>query len=182
MTDEQIEFAPEDESEALMPEEEADTVNDDLIDEPSVREEDDAEESIDPYDAMSAVDREAFSALEEEWGTEFESNLALAQETAGAVADDDLIDLLEESGLGNDPRIIRAAAKIGRLLRIGNAQVSPLPSPEEREQLEATLDELSRSPDYWSDRVQRRVRQIHLTLHGDQPISDYPAIGDAGDR
>jgi hypothetical protein len=119
-------------------------------------------------DAISGIDPAAAEALREEWGADFEANLALAREAAGAVADDALVELLDESGLGNDPRIIRAAARIGRLLQAGQGHRGGSPSADERDALEENLDELSRRPDYWTDRVQRRVRQIHLALHGDR--------------
>lgn len=132
------------------------------------RPEDYADEMAEPYDAISAIDPDAVEALREEWGADLEANLALAREAAGAVADEELVELLEESGLGNDPRIIMAAARIGRLLRAEQGDRGDSPNADERDALEETLDELSRRPDYWTERVQRRVRQIHLALHGDR--------------
>lgn len=138
------------------------------------------EEEVDPAESPSADDEEDVEELREEWGADFDANLALAQEAAHAVADDELVDLLEDSGLGNDPRIIRAAARIGRLLRSGRDHIETAGDADGRDALEETLDELSRRPDYWTDRVQRRVRQIHLALHGDHPVAAYRTTGDDG--
>jgi hypothetical protein len=132
----------------------------------------------DPLEAMRRVDPAETERLRREWGAAFDANLQRARSAAAAIADDALIAALEETGLGNDPRILRAAARIGALLETGRA--APKAAGPRRDVLEAELDRLTAGPEYWSDRVQRRVRQIFLSLHGDAPLPVHRAAGDAG--
>jgi hypothetical protein len=133
----------------------------------------------DPLAAMRRVDAAETERLRREWGDAFDANLQRARSAAAAVADDALVAVLEETGLGNDPRILRAAARIGALLEAGRPP-PPKPAGARRHALEAELDRLVAGPDYWTDRVQRRVRQIFLSLHGDAPLPVHRASGDAG--
>lgn len=159
MTDEWSNADPEGDREALPHEPE------EGVDGPQ---EDYGDEITDAYDAAAEVEPDTVEALRAEWGAEFEANMVLAHDGARAIADEALIDLLEESGLGNDPRVIMAAARIGRLLQADGVSGDASADADERDALEETLERLSRRPDYWTDRVQRRVRQIHLALHGDR--------------
>lgn len=130
------------------------------------------------FDAMRAVDAAGAEALRREWGADFARNLELARRAAAAVADDGLIAALEEAGLGDDPRIVRAAAAIGRLLERAD-HGGDAPDGPARQALEQELDRLVARPDYWSDPVQRRVRRIFLDLHGSRPLPVHRAAGDA---
>ena len=56
----------------------------------------------------------AVEALQKEWGSAFEQNLDLAKAAVKRYGGQDLFDHLDETGLGNDPRLIMAFAKIGR--------------------------------------------------------------------
>ena len=133
----------------------------------------------DPLEAMRRVDPAGAERLRQDWGADFDANLRRARSAAAAVADQALVAALEETGLGNDPRILRAAARIGALLE-GRQPARGKPAGGERESLERELDRLVAGRDYWSERVQRRVRQIFLALHGDAPLPVHRAAGDAG--
>ena len=185
MTDQAIEYAGEREAPA---EPDVDQANDGTMDAAADAAPDrpvpdyaptDRAGADDALEAMRQVDPAGAERLRQEWGDDFDANLQRARNAAAAVADDALVAVLEETGLGNDPRILRAAARIGALLEAGR----PAPAKatgSRRHALEAELDRLVAGPDYWSDRVQRRVRQIFLSLHDDAPLPVHRAAGDAG--
>lgn len=58
--------------------------------------------------------QEATVSLKKEWGSAFEQNLDLAKAAVKRYGGQELFDHLDETGLGNDPRLIMAFAKIGR--------------------------------------------------------------------
>ena len=74
--------------------------------------------------AMSAIDPAEAQALSAEWGDSFMDNLALARMGFDHVATPELTELAEETGLGDDPRIIRALAKFGASLSALNRERS----------------------------------------------------------
>lgn len=55
---------------------------------------------------------EAESVLRAEWGRDYEPRVSAASGALRAFGGDDLARLVEETGLGNDPRMIRAFARI----------------------------------------------------------------------
>jgi hypothetical protein len=61
--------------------------------------------------------------LKEEWGDGFNRNLGFAQKVVTTFGDEDLGTYLKESGLGNDPEIIRLLSNIGSKLYTEDALV-----------------------------------------------------------
>jgi len=53
--------------------------------------------------------------LRREWGSSFEAELDIARRAVRAVADPEIVEILE-SGLGNDPRVIRLFNRIGKMI------------------------------------------------------------------
>jgi len=53
------------------------------------------------------------ASLQKEWGSAYDRQVSLAQAAVKEYADDDLISYLDESGLGDDPRLLKVFAKIG---------------------------------------------------------------------
>lgn len=135
--------------------------------------------AADPFAAMHRVDPMGAERLRCEWGADFDANVDRARQAAAAIADDELIAVLEETGLGDDPRILRAAARIGALIEQRSAP-GMRPDGAARAALEGELDRLMAEPDYWTDRVQQRVRRIHLDLHGGGTVPVHRRAGDAG--
>lgn len=78
------------------------------------------------------------TALRQEWGQAFEERVDIAKKVIRSQGDPELIAYLEESGLGNDPRMIKFAFNVGRhfsegdLLR-GAAAVNMSPAEAEEE-------------------------------------------------
>ena len=60
-------------------------------------------------------DPQAAASLAEEWGEGFSDNIKLAREVTGAFADEPLVEVLETTGLGDHPAVLRFAAEIGKL-------------------------------------------------------------------
>ena len=59
---------------------------------------------------------QAATALKDEWGPDYAVKLAQAARAARYFGGEDLLTLLNESGLGNNPQLIRAFEKAGALL------------------------------------------------------------------
>lgn len=67
-------------------------------------------------DMQKKANAEALSALQVEWGGEYNKRIAAAQAAVKEFGDDSLTAYLEESGLGNHPMVIRLMSKIGESL------------------------------------------------------------------
>lgn len=68
------------------------------------------------FEAMSALEPEQAAELRERWGGEAAANLRHAAAAARAFDSPALSAFLEDSGLGDHPALIEAAARIGRRL------------------------------------------------------------------
>lgn len=67
--------------------------------------------------AMADAKKEAVATLQKEWGNAFEQNMSLAHKAIDEFSGDgELRKMLNESGWGDDPRMVRAFAKVGRAL------------------------------------------------------------------
>ena len=139
-----------------------------------------------PWDGEGA---ESLEALKRDWGDDFDANIGYARDAAERFADEALVALLEETGLGDDPRIVRAAAEIGRQLAgidrepvaPGGDGKAPTGIPETgTAALNAELDRLIASPDYWTARGQRRARELFVRLNGEGALPIHRRPGDAG--
>ena len=58
----------------------------------------------------------AISGLKDEWGPTFDRNVSLAQRAVKEYGDETTKAMLDETGLGNDPRVIKLFARIGMAL------------------------------------------------------------------
>lgn len=60
--------------------------------------------------------QETIKALKTEWGSNFDRNTELAYRASLTVGGDKFVEKMEATGLGNDPDMIRAFAKVGEML------------------------------------------------------------------
>lgn len=56
----------------------------------------------------------AESTLKQEWGDKYQANIELARSVVAKFGDEQFVRYVEESGLGNDPRLIKLLAKAGQ--------------------------------------------------------------------
>lgn len=66
--------------------------------------------------ARQLEETRATEALQAEWGTDYTVKLSQAARAARYFGGEDLVNLLNETGLGNNPRLIRAFERAGALL------------------------------------------------------------------
>jgi len=66
--------------------------------------------------AMTEAAEEAKSTLTQEWGGDYEKKTAAATGLVKALSDDDFVDYLAETGLGNDPRMLKAFYKLSTFI------------------------------------------------------------------
>lgn len=90
------------------------------------------------YQQLQAKGREeAINALRREQGANFDGFVNQAKTAMRAYADPDYIQYLEESGQGNDPRVIRMWAKVGKEMmgdtRLQGEGSQPTPADVQRE-------------------------------------------------
>lgn len=143
--------------------------------------------------AMAAIDPGEAHALQAEWGDGFMDNLALARKGFDHVATPDLIALANETGLGDDPRIIRALAKFGASLSALDAEQSTvrlIPRGDEFggggasvEALEERHQDLSAAIHEALDRGDRRTAEkleVARTRVARRLVGGQPIIGEEG--
>ena len=73
-----------------------------------------AESATEQTQKYEQTKEDAGAALRKEYGPAFEQNIDLAQRAAMQFGGSELVQLLNATGLGNEPAIIKAFAKIGR--------------------------------------------------------------------
>lgn len=85
-----------------------------------------AQELVGWYMQQQAADREAFHKdletkrqkavkdLQKEWGDQYDGNVRLMNKALRHFGDDQFAEFLDSTGLGNDPRMIKAFVKIGK--------------------------------------------------------------------
>ena len=73
------------------------------------------------FAAMKEMDPEGAADLERAWATDAGDNLAYAVKAAKVVMTKELARELTETGIGDHPALVRAAAQLGRLLEHGEA-------------------------------------------------------------
>ena len=82
--------------------------------------------------------------LKREWGTNYDSNIDMAQRAFAQFASPEFSKLMDETGLGNHPELLKAFSKVGQMLGddqlivgsgIGGQQRSPQQAKEEIESL-----------------------------------------------
>lgn len=109
-------------------------------------------------------------ALRTEWGSQFDDRLARAKMAVRSIGGADIVEMLEETGLGNDPRVIRLFARFGESLdreRTGGADASsPVEpstlSPEAAERLINTILDDAKSAYYDSGSPRHRATVEHV--------------------
>ena len=63
------------------------------------------------------LQEEAETTLRNEWGSAYQENLTLARKALQAYGDDGLVELLDTSGLGSHPSMVRLLQKVGEGLK-----------------------------------------------------------------
>lgn len=66
---------------------------------------------------LEAQRADVLQGLQREWGDAYEQNVTLAQDAVKELGSDELVDFLEESGLGDDPRLIKFAYEAAKLMQ-----------------------------------------------------------------
>ena len=78
-------------------------------------------------------------SLQKDWGPEFNKNLNLAQRVFNRFADSETLDYIEETGVGNNPQMIKMLARIGEAFSEGGPVLTGEPrgsglSPQEAQE------------------------------------------------
>ena len=71
-------------------------------------------------DALGGSVKDTLAGLEKEWGGALQDNLDLGHQAVLEVGGQALMDVLDSTGLGNHPALIKAFAKVGGILREDN--------------------------------------------------------------
>jgi hypothetical protein len=139
-----------------------------------------AEQGVASHQQIAVTEAEAVQAcettLKQEWGATYQLNQSLAKRTFKTFGDTDLDAAIRESGIGNDPRFVRAFARIGKALGeegllIGDAHVD-----SNKDALSAELRQIEGNVEFISgklaeknraefDRLQARRTDIYRIIH-----------------
>ncbi len=132
--------------------------------------------------AERTADDAALAALRNDWGTEFDANLGLAQRLVGEVAAPELVAAFDRSGLAGNPFLLRAVAEVARRLYGPNgaaASASMPPSGRNTGRIRTRLDELhalqfhddpTQRDAYRSAPVQGELERLYAALYGHAPV------------
>ena len=119
---------------------------------------------------VAKVREDAEAAMRRDWGADYDATLARARRAMRHFGGDGLDALMEETGLGNDPAVLRAFACIGRemaedglLAGGGDAGASV------QERIDRIMAEHFGKPSYTSQAVQDELRDLYEALHGTGP-------------
>lgn len=137
-----------------------------------------AGQAVQQHQALSAAREaqgaEALGALKTEWGQAFDQNVGAAARAAKHFGGQELVDALNSSGAGNDPHLIRAFAKIGKMmgedpLKTGRTQGSMLTPAEAR----VEANKLMKSDAYLTNKDpiahKAAVEQVQLLMQQAHP-------------
>lgn len=96
---------------------------------------------------------EEIDGLKKEWGAAFEKNVTAARKALGKFADQETVEYLDKTGLGNDVRLVKLLAKVGETLKedsvIGNNESGPgvMTPAQAKEEIESIMKDQSHP--YW---------------------------------
>lgn len=126
---------------------------------------------------QARLDREqaGIAALQREWGAAFNDKLAAAKAAVNTLAGDEFAAYLNETRLGNDPRMIKLMAQIGANLAEdgklpgggGGPGNGPLSPAEARQQIAALtqdkgfMEQYLRGPDHTRKAAVERMARLH---------------------
>ena len=85
---------------------------------------------------------EKIGQLKKEWGDEFDKNLSAAKAVVREYGDDDIMDHLDKTGLGDDPAVIKLLAKAGQNLLEDSIAGNRQTSYEHPEQVKSQIDSI----------------------------------------
>lgn len=107
--------------------------------------------------------------LKDKWGPNFELNSSLAHRAVTHLGGDDLHEVLEKSGLGNNPTVIGAMLRVGRMLAEDNVIPSSVEGVATTHQAQAKIDEIMKDPKHayhTGDKAAGdEMRKLHLLVH-----------------
>lgn len=86
--------------------------------------------------------------LERDWGQDFDKNLSAAKAVLREYGDDDVVKYLEESGLGDDPNLIRFLSKVGGNLLEDSIQGGRETVQEHPEQIQTQINDILGNPQH----------------------------------
>jgi len=148
-------------------------MTDDSVAEPANMPE--AEPAPAPAPQDDAADpRPGLEALRDEWGEDYDTHIAAARRLAGDIATPELVAAIDRAGLGDDPHLLRAVARLAqRVYRADGA------GPEGTGRARQRLDELhalqhhadpAKRAQYRSQGVQDELERLYTALYGDGPV------------
>ena len=88
-------------------------------------------------DDVASEMQTAEQELRQEWGQEYDVNMTLANRAIDQIGGEELINLFEQSGMGRNPIVVKAFAKIGKAI----SEEAGLDTQQQTGEDTATLDE-----------------------------------------
>lgn len=118
--------------------------------------------------AKAATAESAYGEMQKEWGGLTDRNVALVQRVVKEFGGDEFAGYLDESGLGNDPRLMRFVHKVGGMLLEDNLIQGGTTLGITKLDAKAELDKIMTSPEYMKgDKATiERVRELAEVVHG----------------
>jgi hypothetical protein len=126
---------------------------------------------------VKAAREKTVADMRKEYGGDYEGHMKAAGNALRRFGGEELADYLDETGLGNDPRLMKAFVKIGMQLgedgMIGLADGAESKSIQEK--IDAIYNEHGGKDTLYTDAVQGQLRDLHIKLHGLAPADGRAA-------
>lgn len=120
-------------------------------------------------ESVQASREQAEKTLKDEWGEKFDTNLQAAARGADAAG---VTDYLEQSGLGNDPQIIKLAELAGRALSEDGSPEGGRAKAESMADIKAEYDQIIKNPNFFRDEsLKARAMELSGKLYEDKEVN-----------
>ena len=118
-----------------------------------------------------ATSAAAMEELQEEWGEATGRKVATAHAAVASLASEEVNTMLEASGVGNHPAVVRLFAKVGELLQEDGVLAEVTHAGMTKEDAQSELEKLMADPAYADEskpdhhKVVDRVTRLHETIY-----------------
>ena len=124
-------------------------------------------------DTAAKMQADATTALKNEWGEAYNKNVTMAQRALAEFGDDQLVEYLEATGLGDNPAMVKAFAKIAEGM-MGDAFIEDGLTGDSPASIDADIKEIMARKEYWdADSPERpalvkKVADLMKRLHPEE--------------
>ena len=129
-----------------------------------------AENATSVEEHRASIQKESFDALKSEWGEAYDKHINFAKATLAEFGDEELVEYLEQTGLGNNASLLRTFSKIGQGMK-GDAFLESSDTSESPAAIDGQVKEIMARDEYWNadsperPALVRKVAELMERMH-----------------